>query len=76
MECPHCKVDLNIFGTANRWNGKTICPSCSGKIMVDYDFTYNEVDNEEYDYYELRIPNEGEYKNKDFYVDFFETELE
>jgi len=51
MECPHCKVDLNIFGTANRWNGKTICPSCSGKIMVDYDFTYNEVDNEEYDYY-------------------------
>lgn len=52
-ECPGCHIDLDI--NEKRWNGKTICPSCQIKIIIEYDMVVMESDYEEWDLYDLKL---------------------
>ena len=49
--CPWCLVGLTV--SVKRWNTKTICPKCDGKILVDFDMIVGD-DYDEWDIHSLK----------------------
>lgn len=52
-ECPKCKTELELIGLP-RWSIEAICPNCSSKLQIDFDFIVGE-DGDEYDFYTLNV---------------------
>lgn len=49
--CPHCSELLSFVGLP-RWNVNVDCPSCNMPILVEFDFYYDGLEEE--DFYKLK----------------------
>ncbi len=59
LTCTECKTEFVCY--ASRWNGRTECPHCQAKFIVEFDFIVMEPDYEEWDLYELQKISEEEF---------------
>ena len=67
FNCPCCNKDILI---ANEfYDGKTVCPECSAKIKVGFDYTLG-GDYEEHPVYELLPMSDEDYEKEE---DYFES---
>jgi hypothetical protein len=40
-----------------------MCPNCKSKLLIDFDFTYSEEDNEEWDWYDVLPMTDEQFSN-------------
>lgn len=60
-KCPWCLIELIV--SVRRWNTKTICPKCEGKIMVNFDMIVGD-DYDEWDIHSLEKLIDSEFNDR------------